>query len=189
MTEQTASPIGTVAQEAARLIEDMATMARLSYTSGDHPSRHPAGSPQEPVSPDGQAEAATKHDRDLLDHQAHDHQTHDHQTQASAATDQPAQGVCSQCGADRDGAASDSLPSNCRLCPVCRGIGLLRSVRPETVDMLADLAMSMAAGLREIAQWSRASDPASSAAPTSGGPGDPDRVPVQDIPVDDESEA
>jgi hypothetical protein len=204
MSEQSASPIGTVAQEAARLIEDMVTMARLSYRPGsnsgnpsdpgdpggpggpgepDDPSRYPAASPENSASPNGQAEAATKGDRQPLDHESLDHET-----QGSGAADKTAEGVCSQCGADRADAAGDNIPLNCRLCPLCRGIGLLRSVRPETVDLLADLAMSVAAGLREVALWSRASEPASSATSTSGGPADPDRAPVQDIPVDDESE-
>jgi len=65
---------------------------------------------------------------------------------------------------------------------------LLRSVRPETVDLLADLAMSVAASLRDVATRSRASDSGSSARSTSGGSPDVERVSVQNIPVDDESE-
>src|SRR5664280_1426873 len=78
------------------------------------------------------------------------------------ATDKPSEDACSQCGAEHDGTPGDGTASNCRLCPLCRGIGLLRSVRPETVDLLADLAMSVAATLRDVAVWSRTSDPASS---------------------------
>jgi hypothetical protein len=62
---------------------------------------------------------------------------------------------------------------------------LLRVVRPETVDLLADLAVAIAASLRDVATRARAADPASSARPASGAS---DRVTVQDIPVDDESE-
>jgi hypothetical protein len=62
---------------------------------------------------------------------------------------------------------------------------LLRSVRPETVDLLADLAVAIAASLRDVATRARAGDPASSTGPASRAP---DRSTVQDIPVDDESE-
>ena len=106
----------------------------------------------------------------------------------SGATDQPSDGACSQCGAQPGDTRRDDIPSSCQLCPLCRGIGLLRSVRPETVDLLADLAMSVAAGLRDLALWTRTSEPAPPAESGPGGSPDPDRVPVQDIPVDDESE-
>jgi len=65
---------------------------------------------------------------------------------------------------------------------------MLRSVRPETVDLLADLALSLAAGLRDAASRSRASAPPSPSKPGSGRPADGDRPTVQDIHVDDESE-
>ena len=178
MTEQPPSAIGTVAQEAARLIEEMATMARLSYPAGDATSRS-AGAPAtgpagaEPPHPAGPAASETPDD--------------------SQTRPGPTAHTCSECGAERGdlpGGASptDDLPQSCRLCPLCRGIALLRSVRPETVDLLADLAVSVATSLREIAMRSRASEPPSSARPASGAPQEAGRAPVQDIPVDDESE-
>jgi len=163
MTEEPPSAIGTVAQEAARLIEDMATMARSNTSRDDGPSRSagvPAQGPGSPDSPPGPAPAD--------DHEA---------------TDRPPEEACSTCG----GARGDT-PASCRLCPLCRGIALLRTVRPETVDLLADLALSMAASLRDVATRTRASDPAHSHRSGSSGPPDPDRDHVQDIPVDDESE-
>jgi len=227
MTEQSPSTIGTVAQEAARLIEDMATMARSSYSRGGDSSRYAgaaAGEPVRPSQPDeavpkqerrprdgaapdsppqdsapqnGDAQNDAAQDREAQDREAQDREAQDREAQHSHPRDrqsegsgagEEAAGVCSHCGADRGDSAGDGVSSNCTFCPLCRGIGLLRSVRPETVDLLADLAMSVAASLREVALRSRASDPASSAASTSGGPADPDRPPVQDIPVDDESE-
>jgi len=217
MTEQSPSTIGTVAQEAARLIEDMATMARSSYSRGGDSSRYAgaaAGEPVRPSQPDeavpkqerrprdgaapdsppqnGDAQNDAAQDREAQDREAQDREAQhshprDRQSEGSGAGEEAA-GVCSHCGAERGDAAGDGVSSNCTFCPVCRGIGLLRSVRPETVDLLADLAMSVAASLREVALRSRASDPASSAASTPGAPADPDRPPVQDIPVDDESE-
>jgi hypothetical protein len=69
----------------------------------------------------------------------------------------------------------------CQLCPVCQGIGLLRSVRPETVDRLADLAGALAATLRDIAGQRRA-DAGAAASRRS----QPPSSRVQDIAVDDE---
>ena len=183
MTEQSPSTIGTVAQEAARLIEDMATMARSGYSRGDEsgpcPSE-PAASepaPSEPAPEPAWVQAA------------HAAGPAGHQPAGDAnADDEPSAGSCSMCGGEDGDTPRHDSSSTCRLCPVCRGIELLRSVRPETVDMLADLAMSVAGSLRDVAVWSRASDPTSSARPTSGGSPKPGRAPVQDIPVDDESE-
>jgi hypothetical protein len=162
MTEQPPSAIGTVAQEAARLIEDMATMARSTSSRGEDPSPYAGGRAQEPGRPDAPHAA--------------------HPADDPEAADEPSAGTCSVCGGE-----SDKTPTACRICPLCRGIGLLRSVRPETVDLLADLALAVAASLRDVATRSRASDPASSARPASGSP-DGDRTTVQDIPVGDESE-
>ena len=50
------------------------------------------------------------------------------------------------CGAHGVGRAT-----SCQVCPVCQGIALLRAVRPETVDRLADLAGALAATLRDLA--------------------------------------
>jgi hypothetical protein len=191
MTQETPSPIGTVAQEAARLIEDMATMARWS-NNRDQTSRY-AGEPAEvPVPSKAQDRAAAAQDHETQDGETRDRESQERESrereaQVSGGTDKPTEGVCSQCGAEPGHTRADDIPSSCQLCPLCRGIGLLRSVRPETVDLLADLAMSVAAGLRDFALWSRASEPSSSATPGAGGSPDPDRAPVQDIPVDDES--
>jgi len=163
MTEQTQSAIGTVAQEAARLIEDMATMARSSSGRSDDPGPFGGGPAQEPAS------AEARH----AERPAEDPE----------AADEPAPGVCSACGGERVDTAV-----TCRLCPLCRGVALLRSVRPETVDLLADLAVSIAASLRDVATRARAADSASSAGAASQGRRDRDRATVQDIPVEDESE-
>ena len=163
MTDQPQPSIGTVAEEAARLVSAMAAMAGSSKDQnpdpnqnqnpnrGDNPSQHSspyAGGPaQEPTPPEaGDASRA-----------------------------------CSACGAESNG-----TPVACRLCPLCQGIALLRSVRPETVDRLADFASAMAASLRDMATQSRASGSASQAGSRSGRPSG--QATVQDIPVDDEDE-
>jgi hypothetical protein len=184
MTEQSASAIGTVAQEAARLIEDMAAMARSGTSQRNDPGPYAGEPAQGSASPDRpDASDAAGAGGEAGDHETGKRQAGEHTTGDHGARDEPSAGVCSQCGAEVDG-----IPASCRICPLCRGIALLRSVRPETVDLLADLAMSLAASLRDVAMRSRASDQASSARTASGGPADGDRAPVQDIQVDDESE-
>lgn len=173
MTDQYPSSIGTVAQEAARLIEDMATMARSSHSRDDAAGAYAGQGAQEPLWPEAPRTAG--------------HAEHD-QAEGSEAADEPLDGTCSMCGAEHHGTPGEDTPSTCRICPLCRGIALLRSVRPETVDLLADFAMSVAGTLRDVAVWSRTSDPASSARSTSAGAPAPARAPVQHITVDDESE-
>lgn len=38
----------------------------------------------------------------------------------------------------------------CQVCPVCQGIGVLRNVRPETVQHLFEAGASLAAALRSV---------------------------------------
>jgi hypothetical protein len=82
---------------------------------------------------------------------------------------------------------------SCQVCPICQGIALLRAVRPETVDRLADLAGALAATLRDVAASGRTTDhrrrPGSAAGgahePAWGAPAAGGRATVQDIPVHD----
>ena len=51
--------------------------------------------------------------------------------------------------ATADGAGAESLQSaECRLCPICRLLSVLRGVRPETFEHLLDAAASLLAALR-----------------------------------------
>jgi hypothetical protein len=210
MTEESESAIGTVAQEAARLIEDMAAMARSSSGRVDSPRPYAGKPAQQPYWPEA-AEAGPAEDQawgpagdyDAQDYDAQDYEAEDYDSKGYAAegeraegerpgaTDESFEDTCSFCGAD---AERDDTPSICRLCPLCKGIALLRSVRPETVDLLADLALSVAASLRDVAKRSRASDHGSPAHGSSAhgssarSPSHADRSSVQDISVDDESE-
>ena len=167
MTEQTQPANGTVAEEAARLIEAMASMARSRTGSNQEHSSYAGGPAEEPASP-GVADDSRRSEH------------------PGAGSD----GTCSACGGERD-----STPVACRLCPLCQGIALLRSVRPETVDRLADFASAVASSLRDVATQSRAAGPTpSTARPASAGrpaatrPSDGGRATVQDIQVDDEVE-
>ena len=167
MTEQSQTRIGTVAEEAARLIEDVATLARSRFGRSQDPGPYADGPAQEPVSPDAPPAARWADDPAAA---------------ADAPAGTPSEGACSHCGGERV-----DTPQACRLCPLCQGITFLRSVRPETVDQLADFAFAVTECLRDVAAHSRASAPASTAPPASGGPSDMGRA-TQDIPVDDESE-
>lgn len=161
MTEQTQPTNGTIAEETARLIEAMASMARSSVDPSQDPSPYDGGPARGPGS-SGAPHAARPDD--------------DPEAAQSA-------GACRSCGGERD-----DTPVACRLCPLCQLIALLRSVRPETVDRLADLASAAAESLRDMATQSRASGPASTARPASGSPSDRAHARVQDISVEDESE-
>jgi hypothetical protein len=98
-------------------------------------------------------------------------------------------GRCEHCG----GVTGVGRAASCQVCPVCQGIALLRTVRPETVDRLADLAGAVAATLRDVAAhvrtgshgtgWNGSGTHAPGPGASGGGPGG--RATVQDIPVDD----
>lgn len=90
---------------------------------------------------------------------------------------------CESCGAEN----GMGQAVTCQLCPVCQGLTLLRAVRPETVDRLADLAGAVTEVLRDLAAARRTS--ASTSASTSNGGatshgGSASRV--HDIPVTDD---
>jgi len=159
MTEQTQPSNGTVAEEAALLIDAMSSMARSSVGPRQNSSPYAGEPPQDPEPAGGPAASPPPEHKDA-----------------------PSDGTCSACGGERGGA-----PVACRLCPICQGIALLRSVRPETVDRLADFASAVAASLRDMATQARASAPTpSTARAASGRPPEGGRNSVQDIPVDDE---
>lgn len=160
MTEQTQPENGTVAEEAARLIEAMASMARAGAAPRDDPSSYDGGPPRAAGSPGGRSAWGASNNRDA-----------------------PSDSTCSACGGERGG-----TPVACKLCPLCQGIAFLRSVRPETVDRLADLASAVAATLRDVATQSRASGPSPTNGPASGRPSGGGRATVQDIHVDDQDE-
>jgi len=160
MTDQAQPTNGTVAEEAARLIDAMASMARSGTGPNPSPDPYAEGAPR------GSASSGAPGAWRGADHR-----------------DDPSDGTCSACGGEKAG-----TPVACKLCPLCQGIALLRSVRPETVDRLADFASAVAASLRDVATQARASGPGSADGAASGGPSGSGRAPVQDIHVDDGDE-
>lgn len=168
MSDQSQPTIGTVAEEAARLISAVATMTRSSADTTHDPSPYAGEPAQDPASPN-------------TEHASHPEGTVRPDDAPSGGPGLSAAPTCSACGG-----ATDGTPVACKLCPLCQGIALLRSVRPETVDRLADLASAVAATLRDMATQSRASGPGSG--PGSGSGRHSEGPTVQDIRVDDGDE-
>ena len=181
---------GTVADETARLVEALGVWATsVSPSSGTTASAASAPPPAQEPRPE-----ASDHDP-RGDSEMHDGAAPQQDPRSEAPYDV---GRCGHCGAQTGVGQAVS----CQVCPICQGIALLRTVRPETVDRLADLAGSVAATLREVAAHvrTRAQDPgpradgpggppagrAGAAQTGTGAPGAP-RGPatVQDIPVGD----
>jgi hypothetical protein len=152
--------VGTVAEEAARLLDALggwATSAQAGYAARPAPDATAPGATADSTSGTASGSGATS-------------------DAASGGADSTTP-RCSSCGAEN----GVGQAVTCQLCPVCQGIGLLRSVRPETVDRLADLAGALAATLRDIAGQRRA-DAGAAASRRS----QPPSSRVQDIAVDDE---
>ena len=166
MADDERPAVGTVAEEAARLLDALggwATSAQSGYAAR---TAHAATSPDaDEAGGDAGAGAAG----DTTD------ESGAHAPGADSTTPR-----CSSCGAENGVGQAVA----CQLCPVCQGIGLLRSVRPETVDRLADLAGALAATLRDIAGQRRADTGGAGSAAPHRSPSHSSRV--QDIAVDDE---
>jgi hypothetical protein len=150
-------PVGTVAEETARLLEALGGWAEGVRGQEEEPSSY----------------AASATPGDARDGAAG---TDEQQAQGGRQAGDRPTARCEHCGVSSR--AGEALA--CQLCPVCQGISLLRSVRPETVERLADLAAALSGALRDIA------------ADRFGQPPPPPPPPrgqrVQDIAVDDEDE-
>ena len=142
-------PVGTVAEETARLVEALGDWAR-SATAGEaaQPDRLPRRLPR------------TRRARE-------------HTARVGAVR-----------GHLRRRPAGEAIA--CQLCPVCQGIALLRAVRPETVERLADLAGALSGVLRDIA--AERAERAGQGAPARPEPPPRRGQRVQDINVDDEDD-
>ena len=154
-----ASPPGTVAEEAALLV-DLLSRRTWADASG-MPSRG---------SQDGPA-----------DHAGHDH---DHDSARGHAGGGPSDAEGSE-GASREGGRQEgpagectcggSTPAACRVCPVCQLIAFVQQVNPDTIDKVADFIGFAATALRDLAtaQRERRAEPGpGSAADTPSGTAD-----------------
>jgi hypothetical protein len=151
-------PVGSVAQETARLLE--------ALLGAPNASAEPA--PDAASAPDASRDASPK--------------------ASPAAPGPPVDAPCPTCGhtdvgveGGAAGRVDDGPASVCRVCPVCQVLRVVRSVRPETLDRLADLAAAVTETLRDAAahRWgeSAPADGTSAARPSS--------TQVQDIRVVD----
>src|SRR5689334_21218245 len=120
--------VGTVAEEAARLVDAYASWSESARQSPDGPAEE--GESQYAGSPGAAGCTGSP---------------------GSAAGDQR----CAACGAETGAGRAVT----CGVCPLCQGLALLRAVRPETVDRLADLAAAVTATLRDVAAQTRAQRP------------------------------
>jgi hypothetical protein len=154
-------PVGTVAEETARLVEALGGWAQQVADGHGAAAAHDAAPGAHGGAPHGDPAHAPGDTGP---------------TPGGAPAPGGGTSHCEACGSPAR--AGEALA--CQLCPLCQGIALLRAVRPETVDRLADLAGAVAGTLRDLAAERRSEQ--GSAAPPRG-------QRVQDIDVDDEDVA
>jgi hypothetical protein len=154
MTEHSSAPppVGTVAEEAARLID---AFAAWSASPTDGPGRRD-GEDRRYAGPEESAGTGSEGEGPAGGHR------------------------CASCGAE----TGVGRAVTCEVCPVCQGIALLRSVRPETLDRLADLAAAVTATLRDVAAQG-ARGPGRGPQDAAGARAGRGGATVQDIPVED----
>lgn len=152
-------PVGSLADETARLVAALTSLARDHAPAGQEAAPPPddPSDPSDPSSVAGEAPAAgeTRHTTDKPPAQdAPPHTAHDHAT-------------CPTCGGGGTGGGRGASggPTGrdpvCRICPICRGIDLLRRISPDTIEQVASFAGFVAEALKDIADAQRAA-----AAPT-----------------------
>jgi len=184
----------TVADEAARLIEALGVWATSASptarttTAGTASAPRPADHGHERADHGTSPASPPKETRTSDDDPG---TPYDDPATGGRGEDPDGASRCEHCGAGTGVGRSIS----CQVCPICQGIALLRAVRPETVDRLADLAGALAATLRDVAASGRTTGgdhrhrPGSTAAgahePAWGASTAGGRATVQDIPVHD----
>jgi hypothetical protein len=178
---QEREPVGSVAEETARLVEALGGWAEgLRAQHADDGAAHtaPTGRPdREPGPTDPGPSDEEPSDAGPSDGEpAHAGPTDAGPSDGGAGAGTTAR--CEHCGVSSR--AGEALA--CRLCPVCQGIALLRTVRPETVERLADVAAALSGALRDIAA-DRFGQP-----PPAPHPPPPRGQRVQDIVVGDEDD-
>lgn len=136
--------VGSVADEATRLLESLRRTAEASGRSADEEADDGADEAADPPGP---------------------------------ATRSPRAGMPSARVRDADGghggAGGDAPPHDptCTWCPLCRGVAVIRSLSPETLTRLADLAGLAATVLTDLASTRQPADPAASGTDRAQSPG------------------
>ncbi|KRE55529.1 hypothetical protein [Phycicoccus sp. Soil748] len=174
-------PVGSVAEEAARLLDALGGWASTHGYAAPDDARDPGAATDETTADGTSATSGA----DGADHGS---------GHASGHGSAQASGQCPHCGA----ANGAGTALTCQWCPVCQGLGLLRSVRPETVDRLADLAATLTVALRDIATHGRQGNAAGTGAGAGTARGGTERATgaatgnragrVQDITIEDEDQ-
>lgn len=155
--QQGREPVGTVAEETARLMEALG-----GWADGLKGQQHDDAREPEPGTRDPEPETREEPEPGTREEPAGTRNA----------------GRCEHCGVSSR--AGEAL--TCQLCPLCQGIALLRTVRPETVERLADVAAALSGALRDIAADRFGQHPQPPQPPPPRGHH------VQDIAVDDEDE-
>lgn len=124
-------PVGTVAEEAALLVEALAAFG----AGGQVPSGAATGR-------DATNADATNPDATNPDPTRSNPTDSDPADSEDTDSDRAESQACT-CGGQR--------PAACAVCPVCQLIAFVQRVRPETIERLAEVAELAATGLRDLA--------------------------------------
>ncbi len=152
--------VGTVAEEAARLVELLAgpdgplAAARAAATRDRTAEARRGGTSHNGTSHNGTSDNATSRAETPPDGGPHD--------------SEPASGVGAG-GTDHRCTCGGSTPQACRLCPVCQFIALVGSISPETIERAADVVGLAATALRDLAVVQRERQAARDARPPADG--------------------
>lgn len=119
------APVGTVAEEAARLVEMLAGPGGPWSGTGAGGGRPADGPHDTPDAADGSS----------------------HTPSADGESADRGPGHACTCGG--------TTPQACRLCPVCQVISFVGSISPETIERAADLVGFAATALRDLATVQR----------------------------------
>lgn len=129
------SPVGTVAEEAAKLVEMLAAAGGpWMGTGGPDAARSARGAARATESSDGAGPSGHEPNGDSRDRSA------------PGGPEAAGSRTCT-CGG--------TPPQSCRLCPVCQVIAFVSSISPETIDRAADLVAFAAVALRDLATAQR----------------------------------
>ncbi len=129
------SPVGTVAEEAAKLVEMLAAAGGpWMGTGGPDDARGARGAAGATASSD--AAGSSGHEP-----------TGDRRHQPASGGPETSGAHTCTCGG--------TPPQSCRLCPVCQVISFVSSISPETIDRAADLVGFAAVALRDLATAQR----------------------------------
>ncbi|MEW1953290.1 hypothetical protein [Terrabacter sp. NPDC080008] len=128
-----APPVGSVAQEAALLVD---LLSRGGWS----------GLPGMPAADSGPHASSADHDH--RDERGGDHRE-------DRRNDRDDRGQDGKPGATRPCTCGGTTPSACRVCPVCQLVAFVQQVNPDTIEKVADLVGFAATALHDLATAQR----------------------------------